>query len=193
MNVMIEPETLRELLDYDPETGDLTWRHRSMKYFKAERHRKAWNTRYAGKPAMRTRDDGYRQVRILGKGFYGHRVAWAIHYGSWPESQIDHVNGVRDDNRVDNLRDVNSQENNRNMAIRSDNKSSIMGVSWYKARKKWRAQIRADEKQRHLGYFNCITAAAVARKAAEIKYGFHAGHGKELSIRGDQPRHPLRT
>jgi hypothetical protein len=167
----IEPHTLRGLLEYDPETGVLTWRHRPH-------GPKNFNARYAGKEAGCLLPIGYRQLSISKKGFYAHRVAWAIHHGSWPEYEIDHINGVTNDNRISNLRSVSHKENHRNQSVPKNNKSGVIGVHWNRKSRKWRAQIKIDGEQTYLGSFNCVTDAAAARAAAEIKYGYHANHGR---------------
>jgi len=167
----IEPGTLRDLLDYDPETGVLTWRHRPC-------GAKNFNARYAGKEAGCLLPIGYRQLTIDNERFCAHRVAWAIHHGRWPENQIDHINGVRNDNRISNLRDVSHQENHRNQAIPKSNKSGVIGVHWNKRLRKWRAQIKIGGQQKHLGCFNCVADAAAARAKADAEYGYHEFHGR---------------
>jgi hypothetical protein len=166
-------EELHKLLSYSPDTGALTWR--------ARRDVKAsWNTRYAGKPALACiHEDGYRKGRIHRVLFRAHRVAWALHHGSWPELDIDHINGDRSDNRITNLRQVTRSENQRNMRLPSDNKSGVVGVYWSTARKKWVAEIRnAQGRKRHLGVFEDLEDAATARRAAELDEGYHQNHGR---------------
>jgi hypothetical protein len=94
-------------------------------------------------------------------------LAWLYVQGVWPDAEIDHVNRIRDDNRIDNLRDVTRLQNCCN---RNDNTSSVAGVHWFKQDKKWRAQIWVVSKIKHLGYFANIEDAAEARRAAELKY-----------------------
>ena len=114
----ITPAMLRQLLDYDPETGLFVWRPRDASWFTdamrtADQQARGWNTTFAGKSALTHRKKGYLQGVILGCGFSAHRVALAIQYGHWPK-YIDHINGVPSDNRICNLRDVTSKENQRN-------------------------------------------------------------------------------
>ena len=168
------PATLRKLLSYDPDTGLLTWRRRPPEMFTGERYGKAWNSRYAGRPAFVTATrDGYRCGRIFEKSYFAHRVAYAIHYGAWPRDQVDHISGVKTDNRIANLRDVSRTENLRNAAKQSNNTSGVCGVYWHKNSGKWRGLIRVNGKLQSLGYFEDFGDAVVARKAAEVKYGFH--------------------
>lgn len=176
---ILSPELLRQLLDYDPETGVLTWRHRALQFFADEGSQRKWNTRYAGKPAF-TADDGagYRPGTILYHKCRAHRVAWAMHYGRWPTKIIDHINQDRGDNRICNLREVDDLDNRRNCRKSKANTSGVTGVSWWPQRRKWVAQIMVNRRRKCLGYFDTIEDAAAARKAAERKFQFHENHGR---------------
>ena len=179
------PETLRKLLRYEPDTGKLFWRERSAECFKDGNHTALhscaiWNSRYANTEAFTlNRSTGYKQGHILRVQCSAHRVAWAMYHGFWPKQHIDHINGIRHDNRIKNLRDVSMVQNARNSAKSSRNTSGVCGVSWAKRENKWSAQITLNYKKKHLGFFDDIEAAAVARKAAEIKFGFSERHGKK--------------
>lgn len=176
---MITPKEMRKLLRYERETGKLFWLERPREMFPDERAWKIWNTRYAGKEAF-TADNGngYRRGAVFDKMYRAHRVIWAIHTGAWPDDHIDHINGVRDDNRIDNLRAVSHAENQKNCRGRKDNTSGVMGVHWYKRRGAWQAYIKVAGKNKHLGYFKSKEDAIAARAAAEIEYGFHENHGR---------------
>lgn len=176
-------ELLRKLLRYEPETGKLFWKERSVDMFSdgkqtAEHNCASWNEKYAGKEAFTAGDRGYKQGLILGRNYKAHRVIWALVNGEWPDN-IDHINGIRDDNRIDNLRSVSQAENNRNAKRRSNNTSGVCGVHWYKRGNKWVAQIRADGNIKHLGYFTDFDDAVAARKEAEIEHGYHENHGRD--------------
>ena len=138
---------------------------------------KMWNTRYAGAEAFTGVCQGYRHGAIYNRLFYAHRVAWAIYRGAWPSDQIDHKNGVRSDNRMSNLRDVAQFVNQRNAKMRVDNTSGHVGVVWNGQCRKWQARIQVKGKRKHLGYFDDITGAVNARKAAEAGRGFTERHG----------------
>ena len=99
------PQELQELIDYDPETGDLTWKARKPEMFNDENQSQqtSWNTRYAGTPALATVINGFKRGKIFGKQFYAHRVAFAIHTGLMPEV-VEHISDDTLDNRPENLR-----------------------------------------------------------------------------------------
>jgi len=121
---------------------------------------------------------GYREVSILGKSYRSHRLAWLLHYGEEPKNQIDHINGVRDDNRIENLRDTTQAENCKNVKKPKNNTSGCVGVYWKKRDSVWRAAISVNDIQVSLGAFKDKSDAIAARLKAEIKYGFHANHGR---------------
>ena len=175
----ITPELLQQLLTYDPETGELFWKERPREMFARARTWSMWNTRFAGGRALITEDDrGYRRGAVFGIDFLAHRVAYAIYHNSWPSGQIDHINGVRHDNRIVNLRDVSPAENRKNQKRPSDNTSGVMGVHWYKPHGRWQAQIQSDGEKRHLGFFKDFADAVAARLEAEAELGFHENHGR---------------
>lgn len=179
------PEMLRKLLRYEPDTGKLFWRERTPDMFRnggrdPQWACNNWNSKFANKEAFASLDFyGYAIGRVFNVDLKAHRVIFAIHYGFWPTNQIDHINGVRSDNRIENLREVTNKENHRNMKINSNNSSGHMGIVWDKARKKWQSSIVVNGRNKHLGRFSDITDAIAARKAAEIKYGYHKNHGRD--------------
>lgn len=179
----IDPQILRKLLRYEPETGKLYWLERGDDLFKTIGRRTAkhsaacWNARCAGKEAF-SRAGTRCAGTLFGKTYLAHRVAWAVHYGAWPNAEIDHINGNARDNRISNLRDVSRKDNCRNTSVPSHNSSGIMGVSWHKRQKKWRAHIKFDGEYRHLGSFSDISDAISCRKEAERRLGFHPNHGR---------------
>lgn len=183
----ITPELLRDLLEYEPETGTLFWKPRPLSMFEKDWHVKQWNTRFAGNEAgsiykHKTSKTPYRSVRVSGIGVFAHRVAWAIHFGKWPAGEIDHINGNGLDNRIENLRDVPHADNAKNRRRPSDNKSDVIGVHKHTATGKWRAAIRANGKLKHLGSYRNKSGAIAARKAAEREYGFHPNHGRAKAM-----------
>lgn len=172
---VVTPDLLRQLIDYDPLTGKMVWRRRDEEspWFSA-----SWNGRYAGTPALAcTSWNGYLTGRIFNRAFTAHRVAWAITYGKWPDGEIDHINGRRDDNRIVNLRDVPRILNSRNQKLHRTNTSGVAGVSLMKAKSLWRARIRINGKMKTIGTFASFDRAVLARKAAENELEYHLNHG----------------
>lgn len=171
-------ETLRRLLAYNPETGELTWLPRPREFCKTDQSFKSWNAKFSGRPALTSVDgEGYRAGAIFNRTYRAHRVSFAIYHGHWPKNQIDHINHDRTDNRIVNLRDVSHAENGSNQKLPSNNTSGVCGVTWFKARQKWQVRIKVHGKTKHLGYFADISDATAARKLAETEFGFHSNHG----------------
>ena len=171
---------LHELLEYYPETGLLFWKERGKDWFKTERDWKIWNTRYAGKRAFTAEQGrGYLGGVILGKKYFAHRVCFAYSSGFFP-LEVDHLNHNRSDNRRINLRAATTKINGKNQSLSQINTSGTTGVYWLKTNNKWRAKIRINDKQIHLGCFINKQDAIAARKQAEDEYGFHANHGKTI-------------
>lgn len=102
---------------------------------------------------------GYLRITVLGKSYYAHRLAWFYVYGVWPET-IDHINGIKSDNRIKNLRACSQSSNNQNrLNPQSNNKSFVLGVSWHKKAKKWQAHICIYKQRKYLGLFKTVEAA----------------------------------
>lgn len=171
-------EVVRQIISYNPVLGTLTWLPRPASLFKSEQFQKSWNRKNAGQPAVSLAFNGYHVVSVKGHQAGAHRVAWFLHYGEWPRGQIDHINHVRTDNRIENLRQVTSGSNHRNRSRSDKNTSGFTGVSWAPHAGKWRAQIGRN--RQHLGYFDCVNDAARARREAEARLGYHPNHGLEL-------------
>lgn len=174
------------LLKYDSDTGRLFWLERPAEFFSAavrsggaEAAAKTWNTKYAGSEAFTAIDGrGYHYGHIFKMPFRLHRVGWLLHYGFWPKDQIDHINGIRTDNRIGNLRDVTCAENHKNHRVRSDSRSGVPGVGWCNRKMKWRARIMEAGRETHVGYFDDFETAVTMRKKAEAEHGFHSNHGR---------------
>lgn len=112
---MIEAGQLRELLRYDPSTGELSWRRRPDGLFPSAHAAKIWNANFAEGPAFTTKNrGGYFKGMVFRKTYSAHRVIWALVTGSWPSKEIDHINGDRGDNRWANLREATKRENGLN-------------------------------------------------------------------------------
>lgn len=174
--ILPTPEQLRELLRYEPETGKLYWKPRPVEMFSAgntsaEANCKAWNTRYAGKEAFTSiSTHGYRQGSVFDRMYQAHRVIWAVHYGEWPNGEVDHIDTDRLNNRIANLREATHSENKRNQGIRKSNTSGYKGVSWNSGAKSFCAQIYLEGKRIFLGYHATAEAAHAAYCEAAKKY-----------------------
>ena len=163
---MIPANQLHAIFEYNPKTGDLLWRARSRNL----------TGMVAGGVDRRM---GYRRVRLGGKLELAHRIIIAMTTGEWPDAQVDHINGIRDDNRITNLRAVDRAENLKNKARYGNNKSGRTGVHWHRQHQKWCAGICVSGKVRHLGLFTDLQMAVDARNRADIENGFHPNHGRD--------------
>ena len=123
------------------------------------------------KPAGHTRPDLYIAVSLKGQIYLAHRVVWCLHYGYWPTELIDHINGIRHDNRIENLREVTVAENRLNVR-QARNDSGVVGVTWAKKERNWRASININGKGVNLGHFSNLNDAIAARKAAELEHNY---------------------
>jgi len=112
---------------------------------------------------------GYLITSVKREKVFVHRLIWLHHHGKFPENQIDHINGIRTDNRITNLRDVTNLENHRNQKQCNKNTSGVMGVVWNKKRQKWQAQISVKKKNIYLGLYEDLELAELVRKEAEHK------------------------
>ena len=163
-----------DLFSYDPDSGELRWKIHS--------NSRAPKGSLAG--CLTGTKKNYLAVRYQKVRYYAHRVIWEMCNGPIPDGMhIDHINHITTDNRISNLRLVTQSENNKNLPLPCTNSSKVCGVNWHKLRGKWRAYIKVNNKDVHLGTFDSFDEAVAVRKAAEIKYGFHTNHGlaKELA------------
>ena len=175
-------EELHKLLICDAEHGELWWRARTPDMFKAgkqsqEQSCKSWNSRYAGKKAFTANFKGYKVGSLNKRAYRAHRVIWFMVHGEWPD-EVDHENGLRHDNRLENLRNVTGAQNHRNQKTRTNNTSGHNGVYWAKQNEKWRVEIQAKGRRKHIGLFARLEDAISARKAADREHDFHENHGR---------------
>ena len=151
-------EQLQQLLSYDPETGiftNLTQRGRSVKI---------------GAVAGSKYSEGYICIAIDYKRYLAHRLAWLYVHDNFPVNQIDHINEVKDDNRIVNLRLATDLENKHNQSSpRTNNTSGYLGVGWYKPYGKWQALIQVNGRRKHLGCFDTAEEASEAYLTAKRK------------------------
>jgi hypothetical protein len=179
---MPDRQMLWSLLEYDSESGVLTWKFRPHSMFGSERIFLSWNMKMAGKPAFTcVGGNGYPFGSIWGKHYTAHRIIFKMMTGRDPVG-VDHIDGDRRNNRWRNLREADQRLNARNSAMPRNNSSGHVGVYWFKERSKWFAAIKSGGKNKNLGYFDRIEDAIAARKAAETRLGFHKNHGRRPSV-----------
>lgn len=159
-------DRLKELLSYDPETGVFRWKSARTSSIRA------------GRQAGYLNATGYRTVVLDKRKHWEHRLAWLYVHGKWPEHYIDHINGVKDDNRICNLRDVTKQLNQQNeKRARSSSKSGFLGVTHVKRHlklaKPFAARIWFDKKLHSLGHY--ATAEEAHAVYVDAKRKLHAG------------------
>ena len=148
-------ERLMSLVSYDAETGVFTWRIT----------RRNCKTGAVAGSLLK----GYLRISIDSKIYAAHRLAWLYTYGCWPSGEIDHINRVRNDNRLCNLREATRELNTQNANVRVDSPYGIRGVTKHKYSNKYRARIQANKKAMLLGLFDTPEEAAAAYAAAAAK------------------------
>lgn len=139
---MLTADRLREVLDYNPETGEFRWRVTNSTKVPA-----------GTRAGYRSARDGYWRVQVDNRMFLSHRLAWLYVYGRWPEAEIDHINLIRDDNRLANLREASRAQNSRNLRAHRDNRAGLKGVSRDLRSGRYEAAIMAEGERRRLGWF----------------------------------------
>ena len=162
MDVLTQ-ELVKEVFDYNPDTGVFTWADSRGGRVKI------------GAVAGWRHNAGYWNLQINKVKYYAHRLAWLYVYGELPE-EIDHINQVKSDNRIENLRPANRAINNQNWPMRKNNTSGCMGVNLHCG--KWRSRIMVNNKEIGLGSYETKAEAIAKRKMAEVIYGFHPNHGR---------------
>jgi hypothetical protein len=156
---IINADTARQLLIYEPETGVFTWRE--------SRGRVA-----AGDVAGGLARNGYWEIYVGGRRYRAHRLAWLITHGEWPEPTVDHINGVKTDNRIANLRQATVTQNHANQSLRRNSQSGIRGVHYSARDGRWVAKITANGRTSFLGQFKTKDEAAAAyATASRIAFG----------------------
>ncbi|MPX43663.1 HNH endonuclease [Moraxella catarrhalis] len=156
---------LFEYLRYNETKGEFTWIKRPNKNIHL--HTRAGTKNSAG----------YRVISLFGKRYPEHRLAWFYVHGEMPKHEIDHINQIRDDNRINNLRQVTRSENQRNKT-RKDSRVDEIGIWWCRRRKRYIAEISLNGKKVYQKSFTDIDEAISARKAKALELGFHENHGK---------------
>jgi hypothetical protein len=154
MTTTITSAKAHELFDYS--NGVLYWKTSP---------RNGWT----GKPVNHKTSNGYLKAKVDGKLIPVHRLVWLLHYGDTPEL-IDHINGIRHDNRIENLRICNDSENARNRAKSSNNTSGYQNVVWNKSNRNYNVQITVNKRKMHIGVFDDVELAALVAEEARHKF-----------------------
>jgi hypothetical protein len=149
---------------FDHKDGRLYWKkvnHSNKKYL-------------VGQEVGSIHKTGYRHVTWQGKVHKVHRLIYLLEHGYLP-NEIDHINGDRQDNRLENLRDVTRSQNQFNKAMCKNNTSGTRGVSWHKKSNAWLVRVCASGKTKSIGYFKDLELAGlVADEARSIYHGVYA-------------------
>lgn len=151
-------QRLHELLDYNSDTGSFRWKVASAARIKPD------------STAGSLDNHGYIKITIKRKLFKAHRLAWLYVFGEMPNGQVDHINGDRSDNRIQNLRIVSNKQNQENVGPRSNNSTGFRGVSFNKKSGKYEAYITNNRKKTSLGMFDSpeLAASVSAQRRADI-------------------------
>lgn len=161
-------ELLKEFLDYNPQDGLFRWLKRANQNGSAE------PGTIAGGPSG---DASYIRIRLKGRFYKAHRLAWLYVHGEWPP-EIDHINGDTGDNTIANLRPATPSQQAANRKLRSDNTSGYKGVYWHKPKSKWLAYIYQRGSRVNLGFFDDPAIAHAAYvSAAKSLFGAFAYDG----------------
>lgn len=155
------------------ESGKLFWREKPEKD-----NRTGWNKKYAGKEAGGINDDGYWKIKIDGRWFRRHRLVWAMHYGDAGITQIDHIDGQRSNDRIENLRTATPQQNAFNRKNQSNNPTGAKGIT--RKNGKFCASVVVGKKPHFAGFFNDFSEAKAAVKSLrESLHGGFCNHGEK--------------
>lgn len=166
----LDYSALAEVLEYDPNTGIFRWKYRDRKHFQSNSTYLAWNSLWPGKVAGSENGKGYVRIFVFGRRYLAHRLAWLWATGELPRKQIDHINRVRNDNRIENLRQVSVLQNAQNKSRSLANKSGATGVCWVRRKRRWLANITLNGKRYHLGYFRTKESAVKSRREFEASH-----------------------
>lgn len=167
-------EYSKKYLKYDPDSGDLTYKIASK-----------MNRIKPGTKVDKLGPYGYYRISLFVErqkvDVQVHRLVWFMHYGAWPDGDIDHIDHVKTNNKIKNLRCVTPAQNMMNTGVPKNNTSGYTGVTWNKTAKKWQAQYIFKGKCFYLGVFNDKDEAAECVRISRLERGFHKNHGENFS------------
>lgn len=165
---MISLEEILKYVSYDPESGDFIRIHTNSE--------KLIHQKLLGKVCGNPSSNGYLEISFNNNNLQAHKLAWYIYYGEYPDFYIDHINGVKTDNRIVNLRKSSALENMRNRKMNKNNTSGVNGVE-VTSSGKYRVRIKVKGKLLNLGSFDTLDQARVVREEANKLYDFSERHG----------------
>lgn len=174
MTSLVTSSHIKELLNYDPDTGIFIWHTRPVrKYYK--NFDISWNRKFANKKAgsknrFKLDKTDYLRIDIYDRHYAAHRLAWLYMTGKWPNGAIDHRDGNGLNNKWNNLRLANAVQNGGNRKINENNTSGYKGVSFDKSRGLYRAVIKTDGKTKHIGRYVTPEEAHIAYMVAAKRY-----------------------
>lgn len=161
----VTADFLREIIDYDAASGLFRW--------KVVR-----GSAKVGQVAGRLNRSGYLQISIGWRKYSAHRLAWLFVHGTWPPTDVDHINGDKSDNRMCNLRLSTDSQNRANAKIQGNSSTGLKGVCFHKKLGKWQATITVNGATRYLGLFGSAEEAHAAyQQAATKSFGEFARFG----------------
>lgn len=143
---------LKNVLRYEPDTGHFYWIAPCSRFSMVK----------PGQRAGSLHSRGYIVLKVYGRSYRAHRLAWFYVHGEWPHPEIDHINRNKIDNRIANLRVTDHLGNMQNKGLYRSNSSGYTGVSWHKQRGKWVAQIQVAKRNHHIGFFDDPSTAHAA-------------------------------
>lgn len=144
-------EVLKKLLAYDQSSGLFSWRV------------SRGGSAQAGAVAGSLDSKGYLQIKVAGRLYLAHRLAWLYVYGEFPDGHLDHIDRNPKNNSIANLRICSRSENHQNLGLRATNTSGVTGVAWIKRSERWLAYINVNGARRRLGLFANKADAVAAR------------------------------
>jgi hypothetical protein len=165
MDLMLTQEQLKEVLDYNPDTGVFIWKIRPCRNV------------FAGDVAGRVDNNGYRRIGIDKHVYAAHRLACLYMMGEMPEYEIDHENHDRDCNVWLNLQPATRAINAKNRSLNANNKSGCSGVIWSVRTNKWIVRFKHKGKSVYLGYHADLDLAIKICRSEYLRLGFHENHG----------------
>lgn len=152
---MLTQDYVKDKINYDKTTGEFTWKINRGKVKKGNK--------------IQTKRNGYLAVGINYKTYALHRIAWLYEYGYFPK-EIDHINGNKSDNRIENLRECTRVQNCQNRVDTKNKSSGIRNVHWHKLAKKWQVRIQYNKKRICIGLFDDVELAELVAIEARNKY-----------------------